>query len=90
MAGRAGSPSGLPVPRMPVRQPRFGPPPVWRREVDSVRILGVRTMATHAQPCKRLHAPVPPVFSLKLYRALRPFVGPVLAWRVAFDLRAAA
>lgn len=44
-------------------------------------------MATHAQPCKRLHAPVPPVFALKLYRALRLFVGPVLAWRVAFGWR---
>ena len=47
-------------------------------------------MTTHALACKRLHASVSPVFSLKLYRALRPFVGPVLAWRVAFGWRAAA
>ncbi len=47
-------------------------------------------MATHALACKRMHAPVSPVFSLKLYRALRPFVGSVLAWRVAFAWRAAA
>jgi hypothetical protein len=47
-------------------------------------------MATHALPCKRMHASVSPVFSLKLYRALRLFVGPVLAWRVAFGWRAAA
>lgn len=45
-------------------------------------------MATHVLACKRLHAPVPPVFSLQLYRALRLFVGPVLAWRLAFGWRA--
>jgi len=47
-------------------------------------------MATLAQVCKRLHTPVPPVFSLQLYRALSPLVGPVLAWRLAFAWRAAA
>ncbi len=43
-------------------------------------------MAAHAQLCKRLHTSAPPVFSLKLYRALRPFVGPVLAWACRFRL----
>lgn len=47
-------------------------------------------MAVRALACTRLHAPVSPVFCLKLYRALRPFVGSVLAWRVAFAWRAAA
>ena len=44
-------------------------------------------MATHAPACIRLHAPRRPLKlspSLALYRALRPFTGPVLAWRVAF------
>ena len=50
-------------------------------------------MATNAPACPRLHTPrrtlkLSP--SLALYRALRPFTGPVLAWRVAFAGRAAA
>ena len=50
-------------------------------------------MATHAQACT--HLPTPrrtlKLFpSLALYRALRPFTGPVLAWRVAFGRRAAS
>lgn len=47
-------------------------------------------MATLALACRRLHAPTSPAFSLQLYRALRPLVGPVLAWRVAFAWRAGA
>ncbi|WP_153163740.1 hypothetical protein [Zoogloea sp. 1C4] len=47
-------------------------------------------MITRALACKRMHASVSPVFSLKLYRALRLFVGPVLAWRLAFAWRAEA
>lgn len=47
-------------------------------------------MASIALACKRLHASISPIHSLKLYRVLRPFVGPVLAWRVAFTWRAAA
>lgn len=47
-------------------------------------------MATLALACRRLHAPASPAFSLQLYRALRPLVGPVLAWRLAFAWRAAA
>ena len=47
-------------------------------------------MATLTLVCKRLHTPVSPVFSLQFYRALRPLVGPVLAWRLAFVWRAMA
>lgn len=47
-------------------------------------------MATLTLVCKRLHTPVSPVFFLQLYRTLRPLVGPVLAWRLAFAWRAAA
>jgi len=50
-------------------------------------------MATHAPACVRLHTPrrTLKLFpSLALYRSLRPFTGPVLAWRVAFAGRAAA
>lgn len=47
-------------------------------------------MATLTLVCKRLHTPVSPVFSLQLYRALCPLVGPVLAWRAAFAWRTAA
>ena len=47
-------------------------------------------MATHAFACTRLHAPALTLFNLRLYPALRRFVGPVLAWRVAFGWRAAA
>jgi len=47
-------------------------------------------MATLALACRRLHASASPVFSLQLYRALRPLVGPVLAWRLAFAWRAMA
>lgn len=47
-------------------------------------------MTTRVLACTRLHASVPPVFSLKLYRALRRFVGPALAWRLAFAWRAEA
>jgi len=50
-------------------------------------------MTTNAPACPRLHTPrrtlkLSP--SLALYRALRPFTGPVRAWRVAFAGRAAA
>ncbi len=45
-------------------------------------------MATHAFACTRLHAPALTLFNLWLYRALRRFVGPVLAWRLAFAWRA--
>lgn len=45
-------------------------------------------MATHAVACARLHAPASPLFNLRLYRVLRRFVGPVLAWRLAFAWRA--
>lgn len=38
--------------------------------------------------CTRLHASISPIRSLKLYRVLRPFVGPVFAWRVSFGGRA--
>ncbi len=47
-------------------------------------------MATLALACRRLHAPASPIPSLQLYRALRPLVGPVLAWRLAFAWRAVA
>ncbi|MDD2990795.1 MAG: hypothetical protein PHI64_17775 [Zoogloea sp.] len=47
-------------------------------------------MATLALACRRLHAPTSPARSLQLYRALRPLVGPVLAWRLAFAWRAMA
>jgi hypothetical protein len=47
-------------------------------------------MATLALACIRLHAPASPIPSLQLYRTLRPLVGPVLAWRLAFAWRAAA
>lgn len=50
-------------------------------------------MATHAPACTRLHTSrrTLKLFpSLALYRALRPFTGPMLAWRVAFGRRAAA
>lgn len=47
-------------------------------------------MATLALACIRLHAPASPILSLKLYRALRLLVGPVLAWRAAFAWRSAA
>jgi len=50
-------------------------------------------MATHAPACTRLHTPCRTLKlfpSLTLYRALRPFTGPVQAWRVAFAGRAAA
>ena len=50
-------------------------------------------MATHVPACTRLHTPrrTLKLFpSLALYRALRPFTGPVLAWRVAFAWGAAS
>lgn len=47
-------------------------------------------MATLALACKRLHAPVSPVFTLNLYRALRRFAGPALAFRLTFARRAGA
>ncbi len=47
-------------------------------------------MAFIALACARLHASISPTHSLKLYRVLSPFVGPVLAWRVAFGGRAAS
>jgi len=47
-------------------------------------------MATLALACGRLHAPTSPARSLQLYRALRPLVGPVLAWRLGFAWSAAA
>lgn len=47
-------------------------------------------MAALALACIRLHAPASPIPSLQLYRALRPLVGPVLAWRLAFAWRAVA
>ena len=47
-------------------------------------------MATLALACRRLHAPAPQILSLQLYRALRPLVGPVRAWRLAFAWRAMA
>jgi len=47
-------------------------------------------MASIALACIRLHASISPIHSLKLYRVLRPFVGSVLAWRLAFAWRAAA
>ncbi len=40
--------------------------------------------------CRRLHASIPPIYSLKLYRALRSIAGPVLAWRLSFAWRTAA
>lgn len=47
-------------------------------------------MASHALACRRLHASISKTHSLMLYRALRPLVGSVLAWRLAFAWRAAA
>lgn len=48
MVGRVGRPKGLPVPYLPVRQPRFGLPPVWRREAGFNRQVRSTTMANHA------------------------------------------
>lgn len=45
-------------------------------------------MASIALACRRLHASIPPIYSLKLYRALRSITGPVLAWRLTFGWRA--
>ncbi len=50
-------------------------------------------MAINAPACPRLHTPrrTLKLFpSLALYRAMRPFTGPALAWRLSFAWRAAA
>ena len=47
-------------------------------------------MATHAPACARLQAPASPFHTLTLYRTLRRFAGPALAWRLSFAWRAAA
>lgn len=52
-----------------------------------------RTMAINAPACPRLHTPrrtLKLFQSLALYRAMRPFTGPALAWRLSFAWRAAA
>ena len=87
MAGRAGSPHGLPVPVFRFANPAQARPPFGDGERISPLTQESRTMATHAPACIRLHAPrrTLKLFpSLALYRSLRPFTGPVLAWRVAF------
>jgi hypothetical protein len=47
-------------------------------------------MANHASACRRLHASASPLRTLTLYRTLRRFTGPVLAFRLSFAWRAAA
>lgn len=47
-------------------------------------------MATLALACKRMHAPVSPIFTFRLYRALRRVAGPALAFRLTFARRAGA
>lgn len=92
MAGRVGSPHGLPVPLSRFANPALARPPFG----DGGGFSPTKehhTMATHVPACTRLHTPrrTLKLFpSLALYRALRPFTGPVLAWRVAFAGRAAA
>ena len=93
MAGRVGSPHGLPVPVFRFANPAQARPPFGDGERISPLTQESRTMATHAPACPRLHTPrrTLKLFpSLALYRALRPFTGPVLAWRVAFAWGAAS
>ncbi len=47
-------------------------------------------MATRALACTRLHASSAPFRTLSLYRFLRRFTGPALAWRLSFGWRAGA
>lgn len=47
-------------------------------------------MATLVLACRRLHAPASLTLTLNLYRALRRFAGPVLAFRLTFAKRAGA
>ena len=47
-------------------------------------------MAILALACRRLHAPASPIQTLNLYRALRRFAGPALAFRLTFARRAGA
>jgi hypothetical protein len=47
-------------------------------------------MAIHAPACTRLHASASPLRTFTLYRTLRRFTGPVLAFRLSFAWRAAA
>ncbi|WP_374481333.1 hypothetical protein [Zoogloea sp.] len=47
-------------------------------------------MATLVLACRRLHAPASPIHTLHLYRALRCFAGPALAFRLTFARRAGA
>jgi len=90
MAGRVGSPYGLPVPLSRFANPALARPPFGDGERFRPPTKEHHIMATHAPACARLHAPASPFRTLTLYRALRRVVGPVQAWRVAFGWRAAA
>ena len=93
MAGRVGSPHGLPVPSFRFANPALARPPFGDGGRKQSATKEPRTMANHAPACTRLHTPrcTLKLFpSLALYRALRPVAGPVLAWRVAFAWRAAS
>lgn len=94
MAGPCGRAQALPVPEpgLSTRTASATPFDSGERKFKP-QAQEFRTMATNAPACPRLHTPrrTLKLFpSLALYRALRPFTGPVLAWRVAFAGRAAA
>ena len=91
MAGRVGSPHGLPVPVFRFANPALACPPFGdvgqiESETQEYHIMAFRALAC------RLHTPAISVprlpLALALYRALRPLAGPVLAYRVAFGWRA--
>ena len=90
MAGRVGSPHGLPVPSFRFANPALARPPFGDGGRKQSANKEPRTMATHAPACTRLHAPASPFRTLTLYRALRRVAGPALAWRLSFAWRAAA
>ena len=88
MAGRVGSPHGLPVPSFRSANPALARPPFSSEGWIQSRNEGVRTMAVLTLACTRLHAPVSPRVALARYRHLRRIAGPVAAFRLTFGRRA--
>jgi len=86
MAGRVGEPQGSPDPRTRYANPARARHPDWRRGAgfkplyEELRTMRHTASGTHA------HTLIP---RFTLYRTLRRFAGPVLAYRLSFGGRAA-
>ena len=83
MGATCGKPSGLPEPSTGLSTHTFAPTPFSSGQRDSKRF-------TRKHPMKTIPHGAPASFRLSVYRFIRRFTGPVLAYRLASFVRGAA